>query len=241
MRILSMGLRNFRNLGELHVKPNPRFNVLVGQNAQGKTNVLEGVHALAHLKSFRATQHMEMVATGWPEAVLVAEVERLGVERHVKVSLAERSRKVWVNNQSFRRLADYLGLFQVVLFAPEDVFLLRGTPSERRRWLDRAVFNSRASYLEDLNLFNETLKNRNAILQNYEPKQQAVLETFDAQLCDYGARVWGQESIFRGLTPLFRGRLGAFLGDLRRSIWGMGRRGRRSGMCWRGGFGMWRC
>jgi DNA replication and repair protein RecF len=211
MRIVWMSGKHFRNLGEDVLRLHPRFNVLVGSNAQGKTNALELAHTLAELKSFRTTRHGEMVAHGYPEAALFGEVERLGVERHVRVLLGDRSRRVWVNDQLFRRLADYLGLFQAVLFSPEDVSLLKGAPAERRRWLDRAVFNSRAAYLEDLNLYQEAVRQRNALLD--EGKGGPLLEVYDEQVCGYGARVlWARLTYLGEWVTRFREAFGCIFG-----------------------------
>ena len=204
MRLLTLATRDFRNLAELRIEPHPRFNVIVGPNAQGKTNLLEAIYALASLKSFRASRPADMIAFDHDEALIDANLERQGARRHIRVRVANRSRAVWVNDQKQRRLADYLGLCQAVLFAPEDVAMLRASPGERRRFLDRATFNHRAAYLEDLNLFNDVLRQRNALLRDGHP-QEAVLSVFTDQLCDLGAKLLSDRlSFLTEYRPFFQ-------------------------------------
>lgn len=211
MRLGSLAARNFRNLAEFHLEPHPRFNVIAGPNAQGKTNLLEAVFVLSALKSFRTAQHRELVRFDEARATVTARIERDdGQLRQVRLELDPQRRRIQLDGQNVRRLADYLGTLRVVLFAPEDVALLKGAPSERRTFLDRAVFNSRASYLEDLNATTQILKQRNALLRDDSPRLD-LLEVYTDQLIDSGARVVSAR--LEWLAP-FRAFFAAAFGDI---------------------------
>jgi len=203
MRLLSLAFKNYRNLAAHRIEPHPRFNVMVGDNAQGKTNLLEAIYLLAVLKSFRTSKHTEVICFDEEKATLIGELERQGAERTIRIEVGRRNRRVWVNDQSIRRLSNYIGHCQVVLFAPEDVSMLKGSPSNRRKFIDRAVFNSRASYLADLDKYQEVLKQRNALLRDERP-QIDVLEVFDDQLAELGARVISARIEFlKAFQPFF--------------------------------------
>lgn len=204
MRLGALGARGLRNLQEFRIEPHPRFNIVAGRNAQGKTNLLEAVYVLGSLKSFRTASHRDMIHFDADAAVIVAHIEREGVARDVRVELDQRRRKVQVNGQYVRRLADYLGSVQAVLFAPEDVTLLKGSPGDRRTFLDRAVFNSRAASLEELTEHAGILKQRNALLKDERPAPQ-LLDVYTEQIADAGAKVAATRlDYLHQLEPYFR-------------------------------------
>lgn len=212
MRLLSLGARHLRNLDEFRIEPHPRFNIITGRNAQGKTNLLEAVFVLGSLKSFRTSTHRDMVRFDHDTAVIVSRIERDGLERDVRIELDPRRRKVQVNGQYVRRLADYLGSVQAVLFAPEDVTLLKGSPSDRRTFVDRAVFNSRAASLEELNEHGKVLKQRNTVLRDERPSHD-LLDIFTEQIVATGARVAASRlDYLHQLAPFFRESFGEIFG-----------------------------
>ncbi|PIW00781.1 MAG: DNA replication/repair protein RecF [Deltaproteobacteria bacterium CG17_big_fil_post_rev_8_21_14_2_50_63_7] len=203
MRLQTLAAQHFRNLQDFRIVPHPRFNILIGYNAQGKTNLLESIYLSANLKSFRTHQNEELVRFGLQEARVVAEVQRGNDTLTLELKLQTRRRLVWVDGQLTRRLTDALGLLQVILFAPEDVALIKGQPSARRSFLDHAVFVSRASYLSILSDYNATLKRRNAVLKN-DRRDAKLLEVYSEQLVEHGAEVIGARlELLRQLRPLF--------------------------------------
>jgi DNA replication and repair protein RecF len=179
LRIHALEARQFRNLAEVLIEPHPRFNVLSGDNGQGKTNVLEAIYLLGTLRSFRAGKTEEMVRFGAERATVRARVDKLATQRLLEVSLSPGHKMARVDGKS-ARATDYFGGFNVVLFAPEDLRLPKGPPSGRRRFVDRAVWNAYPAYLAEVQTYERLLKSRNAVLRDGGPPD--LLDVYDAQL-----------------------------------------------------------
>jgi DNA replication and repair protein RecF len=190
VNVLALEAVDFRNLERVLLEPHPRFNVLAGENGQGKTNLLEAVYLLGTLRSFRASKTEELVRFAALEegrrARVRARVNRLGTQRLLEVELGPGQKLARVDGKA-ARAAQYFGGFNVVLFAPEDLGLVRGSPAARRRFLDRAIWNAAPQYLEEAQTYERVLKSRNALLRDERAAAQAVhlpemLEVYDAQL-----------------------------------------------------------
>ena len=192
MRVLALEARGIRNLESLLLEPAPRFNVFHGDNGQGKTNLLEAIYVVAALRSFRTSRLADLLRFGAAEARLAARVERAGLEHVYELQLEPRSRKVRLDGKTPRPLARYFGAFNVVLFAPEDLQLPRGAPAERRRFLDRAVFNRRGDYMPLAQDYDKVLKSRNALLRDAADGKRVpddMLAVYDQQLAALAARI----------------------------------------------------
>jgi DNA replication and repair protein RecF len=181
VRIHALEARQFRNLAEVLIEPHPRFNVLWGDNGQGKTNLLEAIYLLGTLRSFRAARTEEMVRFGAERATARARVEKLGTQRLLEVQLSPGHKTARVDGKG-ARATDYFGGFNVVLFAPEDLRLPKGPPSGRRRFIDRAIWNAHPAYLGEVQTYEKVLKSRNAVLRDGGPAAGAMLEVYDEQL-----------------------------------------------------------
>ena len=165
MRIDALRLRDFRNIEDVFVEPHPRFNVLCGDNGQGKTNFLEAIYLMGAVKSFRPQTNAALVRIGQSEAVLEAKVDRGGYERIVRLDITDRGKRVSLNGNAVRNLTDFFGTVNVVVFGPEDIRILKGSPSDRRRFIDRAIFNAHPGFAVESQSYEEVLKNRNALLK----------------------------------------------------------------------------
>jgi DNA replication and repair protein RecF len=180
LKVLALEASDFRNLQTVFVEPHPRFNVFHGDNAQGKTNLLEAVYLLGTLRSFRAARTDELVRFGTEKARVRARVEKLGTERLLEVTLSPGHKSARVDGKA-SRAASYFGGFNVVLFAPEDLRLPKGPPAGRRRFVDRAIFNAQPGYLSEAQTYERVLRSRNAVLREGGPLE--LLEVYDTQLC----------------------------------------------------------
>jgi DNA replication and repair protein RecF len=195
VRIAVLTAENVRNLRPVQLEPRERFNVFVGDNGQGKTNLLEAIYAVAALRSFRTSKLSDMIAFGAPESRIGARVLKEEMTRVYEVTIGPAGRKVTLDGKAVRPLSRYFGGFNVVVFTPEDLALPRGAPGERRRFLDRAVFNSRPDYLASVQDYEKVVKQRNAVLKLAAQQAMAsarveeMLTIYDAQLAEYGRAV----------------------------------------------------
>jgi DNA replication and repair protein RecF len=188
LRVQALQLHGFRNLVPTVLEPGAGFNVFVGDNGQGKTNLLEAIYLAGTLRSFRTNHTSEMIAHDGDEASVRARVERGGLERLYELRLTSRRKETKLDGKTPRTLSDYFGDFNVVLFAPEDLRVPRGNPQGRRRFLDRSVFNRAPSFLADAQRYARALKSRNALLRA-ERVDDALLDAYDAELVRSGARI----------------------------------------------------
>jgi DNA replication and repair protein RecF len=214
MILLALKLAGVRNLAAATVSPGPRFNVIAGDNGQGKTNLLEAIYVAGTLRSFRAQRLAEIIAFGAPQAHIAAHVQRGGLERRYEVTVGPHARGVRLDGKAVRPIARYFGDFNVVLFAPEDLQVPRGSPAERRRFLDRSAFNWRASHLTDAQAYDRVLRSRNALLRELREGGTSgsagrgpgeLLAVYDDQLATLGAQVIEtRRSYLAALRPRFQ-------------------------------------
>jgi DNA replication and repair protein RecF len=169
--------------------------VFSGDNGQGKTNLLEAIFVIAALRSFRTAKLSDLVAFGQDRARLGARVWKDDLVRVYEVELAQGTRKVTLDGKAARPLARYFGGFNVVVFTPEDLALPRAAPSDRRRFLDRGVFNLRPDYLVTAQDYERVLRTRNTVLRQVgdgaldRGRAEDLLAVYDQQIADLGARV----------------------------------------------------
>jgi DNA replication and repair protein RecF len=189
MRIQLLTAQGIRNLHPVHLEPRERFNVFVGQNGQGKTNLLEAIYVVATLRSFRTARLTDLIAFGSTEAKLGARVVKDDLVRIYAVELAPGARRVTLDGKAVRPISRYFGGFNVVVFTPEDLALPRGSPGDRRRFLDRAVFNQSPDYLAAIQDYEKVLKQRNSVLKQAAtglPRVHDLLAVYDHQLAELG-------------------------------------------------------
>jgi len=190
VHLTSLACESFRNLTSVAIEPHPRFNILEGQNGQGKTNVLEAIYLLGALRSFRESRTRGLIQWDAEMAIVRGRVARLGVERDLGVELSPRGRRAVTDGKVITRLSDYFGHLHLVVFGPEDLALSKGGPGGRRRFLDRAIFQVVPSYFDEMRAYQKALKHRNELLrQSSGGGDPALMESFDEALVRRGARV----------------------------------------------------
>ena len=186
----------------MRLEPRERFNIFVGDNGQGKTNLLEAIFVVAALRSFRTSRLADLIAFGRGEAKLGARVHKDELARVYEVDLAPGTRKVRLDGKAVRPLARYFGAFNVVVFTPEDLALPRGAPGDRRRFLDRGVFNLEPSYLATATDYDKVLRTRNSVLRQAAQgalggrQVDELLAVYDAQLARYAVEIVAARSRF---------------------------------------------
>lgn len=186
MRLEHLALRDFRNLTAVSVDTDARFVVFHGPNAQGKTNLLEAIYGLATLKAFRTTRNRELIRWGQDEAVVAGRVWDGELRRRFRFTIGPKGRRGEVDGKPPRSLGEYFNGIRAVLFSPEDVEIVRGSPSVRRRFLDRAAFTANAGFLAVAREFQRLLDQKGSLLRR-DRVDTLQLDIFDEQLAVAGA------------------------------------------------------
>lgn len=181
----------FRNLSGVEIYPDPRFNVLTGDNGQGKTNTLETIWLLAGLRSFRTRRLAETIAFDRDHAELGARIRHHGASTDVGLRIGGGRNIVFIDGKKQDRGRDYLGNLVAVLFTPDDLRLPFAEPAHRRRYLDRAIWTHDRDFLKAMRTYEKALANRNALLRDHVGRSidAGMLDVFDDLLSRSGATV----------------------------------------------------
>ena len=188
MYLKNIKIKNFRNYEEQEVKFGEKLNIFYGENAQGKTNILESIFLCAFGKSFRTKKEKEMIKKG--EEFTKVEVEYQKKDRDGKISIKISNKKmISVNGVKIKKLSELLGNINIVIFTPDDINILKNGPSTRRRFLDMMIGQLRTNYVYNLNMYLKTLEQRNNYLKQKDVKD-SMLEIWDEKLSDYGHKIF---------------------------------------------------
>ena len=167
MIIKSIELADYRNYDCLSLQFDKGTNILYGDNAQGKTNILEAIFVSATTKSHRGAKDREIVGFGKEEAHIRTYLEKEGIETRVDMHLRKsKSKGIAIDGQKIKKAADLLGLCNVVFFSPEDLGIIKNGPSERRRFVDMELCQLDSFYLHNLNNYNRIINQRNKLLKD---------------------------------------------------------------------------
>jgi DNA replication and repair protein RecF len=196
LRLTRLSLVDFRNYRRETLEFPADVNVLVGPNAQGKTNVLEGIYLLGAFKSFRTSHNRDLIRLGAEQALVAGTAERDGLAREIEVTVGETGRRARVNTKPVRTLREFFGVCPVILFAPEDLAQVKGPPAMRRRFLDRAVFAGWPAYLPALQAYLGAVQQKQALLRlghggraGAAPAADTTREAWDEALVRHGVEV----------------------------------------------------
>jgi DNA replication and repair protein RecF len=202
LRVVELGARGFRNLEPLALQPGPRFNVLHGDNGQGKSNLLEALDYLGTLRSFRAARTDDLIREGSEQALLTAKISGSLVPRSYEIRLGrQKARQVKLDGKRPHSRGAYFTSLQLVLFHAGDMLLTQGPPEPRRAFLDRILEQFDATYAATLHSYVRALKSRNRLLRAEKPNRSAIT-AYDELLASAGAVV-GQTraGLLESLTP----------------------------------------
>lgn len=210
MRLHKLTLQDWRNIPGAVIEPGPELNVFCGENGQGKTNLLEAVWMLTGGKSFRGSKDAELIRRGADFSVIDAEAEcgeRLQTFRLTvgAAGTARPGRTAKLNGVDQGRAAALAGTFTAVVFDPDHLSLIKGSPAGRRRFLDAALCQLYPGYLTALRRYTRILAQKNALLKQYArlPDAAELLEVYDRQLAQFGEEVTRRRSEYlQALTPM---------------------------------------
>ena len=213
MYLKRLHLRDFRNYRDRHVEFRAPKTILVGDNAQGKSNLLEGAALLSTLKSYRSASDRDLIREGTDMGRVCGLVDRLIAPIELSVTLRRTGRRtVAVDRQGCRRQLDFLGIFNVVEFSSLDLELVRGSPESRRHWLDGLVVQLEPLYAHLLKQYERVLRQRNALLRknrdsrfSMPPGTESALPVLNVQLATLGTKVMRRRArAIERLTPIAR-------------------------------------
>ncbi|WP_439425454.1 DNA replication/repair protein RecF [Oenococcus alcoholitolerans] len=195
MYLNELGLKDFRNYAELQVEFSKSVNIFIGDNAQGKTNLLEAIYMLAAARSHRDNNDRDLIRWSASAAKISGRVTRNSGSFPLELVLSRGGKKVFVNHLPESKLSDYIGNLNVVLFAPEDLELVKGSPGIRRKFINSEFGQMSANYLLNLLEYRKVLKDRNAYLKNISISKgrpiydKTYLQVLDDQLSDFGSKI----------------------------------------------------
>ena len=192
MIIKSLELKNFRNYESLGIAFDAGTNILYGDNAQGKTNVLESLYVSGTTKSHKGSKDREMIRFDAEEAHIRTVVEKNGVDNRIDIHLKKNSAKgIAVNGIPIRKAGELFGILNLVVFSPEDLNIIKNGPGERRRFMDLELCQLDQIYLTDLAGYNHIVNQRNRLLKDLyqNPSLRETLEIWDIQMLQYGKKI----------------------------------------------------
>lgn len=196
MIIKKIKIENFRNYHEEEVIFHDKVNVIIGDNAQGKTNLLESIYVSSLGRSFRTTKDKEMILFEEPYARIVANYVAEDQEKKVDVGFNKEGKKeIKVNNIKVEKMTEMLNHFYVVVFSPDDLKIVKEEPEKRRNFIDRELCKMKISYLNNLVQYKKILIQRNAYLKS-EKKDRQAMAVWDDALSQYGTQVMFQRQAF---------------------------------------------
>lgn len=192
MIIKSLELANFRNYEELNISFDKGTNILYGDNAQGKTNILEAIYVSATTKSHKGSKDKEIINFDKEEAHIRTYLEKENVETRVDMHLRKnKSKGIAIDGKKIKKAADLMGLLNVVFFSPEDLSIIKDGPAERRRFADMELCQLDSFYLYNLNHYNKIIGQRNKLLKDmyFQPELKETLNIWDSQLVSFGSKI----------------------------------------------------
>ena len=191
MIIKNIKLINFRNYNNLDLELNNGINIFYGNNAQGKTNIIESIFLSAIGKSFRTNKDSELIKFGEKNAIIDIDYINSDREGNIKIDIGEK-KKVKVNDIQIKRLSEVLGKVYVVLFTPDDINILKSSPSSRRKFLNIMISQLRPIYMFTLNEYLKAMNQRNAYLKQikFENRAEDMLDIWDMKLAELGMKIY---------------------------------------------------
>ena len=190
MYIKELSLKDFRNYEELNIALDHGINIFHGDNAQGKTNILEAIYLCATARSHRTHREKEIIKWGTECAHVKLKIKKKYVEDTIDFHLSQKSKSALINKMPIGKLGELFGALNVVMFSPEDLQLIKNSPKERRRFLDIELCQIDKLYYYALRQYHKVLKQRNLMLKQYsKQKEYSMLDIWDMQLEEYAKTV----------------------------------------------------
>lgn len=192
MRVKNIRLINYRNYIDLNLKLEKKLNLFIGNNAQGKTNLLESIYMCGFGKSFRKNKDKDIINIVANSSYIGADIEKSGGDKKIEIKLErEKIKRVKINRLELEKISDISGVFNVVIFSPEDLKIIKEGPAERRAFMDNEISQIRPLYKHYLSRYNKILQQRNNLLRaaRYDKKRLSTISVWNNQLSRAGAEI----------------------------------------------------
>ena len=192
MYIKSLELDNYRNYKELKMEFDKNTNILYGDNAQGKTNILESIYVCGTTKSHRTNKDKELISFETDESHIRLNIDKDSVAYKIDMHIKKNKPKgIAVNGVPLKKASDLYGIVNCIFFSPEDLYIIKSGPAERRKYIDIIISQLDKLYLDDLINYNRVIDNRNKLLKDiqFDYSLRETLDVWDMQLCEYGKRI----------------------------------------------------
>ena len=198
MFIENLALNNYRNYDNADINFSDGINILYGDNAQGKTNIIEAIYMTATTKSHRGSKDKEIIEFGKDESHIRTELKKNDIGHRIDIHLRKnKSKGIAIDMIPIKRSADLFGMINIILFSPEDLSIIKNGPSERRRFMDMELCQLNRVYYNNLSTYNKILNQRNNQLkEDMYGKNQDILDVWDSQLIDYGLKIIKERNNF---------------------------------------------
>lgn len=188
MYIKNLQLINFRNYNELNISLNSGVNVFIGDNAQGKTNVLEAIYYSSIAKSHRTNKDKELINWNKDEAYVKAYISKERLDKNIEIKIFKDGKKgIRINSIKINKIQELIGVFNVVLFSPEDLKIVKESPSYRRKFIDIELCKLNSKYYYSLVQYNKVLNERNSLLKKWNENIESIIDIYDSQLSRFGS------------------------------------------------------
>lgn len=194
MILKSVALKHFRNYSDMYMEFDKGTNILYGDNAQGKTNILEAVYVSGTTKSHKGSKDKELIQFGQEESHIRTVVERDGLDYQIDMHIKKnKSKGIAINKIPIKKASELFGILNIVFFSPEDLNIIKNGPSQRRKFLDMELCQLDKIYLYYLTKYNKILNQRNKLLKDiyFKPELKDTLPVWDLQLIEYGKKIIG--------------------------------------------------
>lgn len=191
MWINKIKLNDFRNYNNKEINLQENINVFYGENAQGKTNIIESIFIASIGKSFRTNKEKELIKFEKEKAILEVEYKKNDREGKIKIEIGDK-KQIFLNGIKLKKLSELLGNINVVIFTPDDINIMKGSAQNRRKFLDVMISQLRPNYMHLLTLYTKTLEQRNNYLKQIklENKDESLLDIWDEKLVEYGTKIF---------------------------------------------------
>ncbi len=193
MFLKELSLKNFRNYCDPSILFNKGINIFIGENAQGKTNLLEAVYFIHSLHSFRTQEEKGLINASSKDAFISAEIESGGNVINISAHIDDKGKRVKLNGKKVSKASELLSRLAVIAFSPDDLFFIKDLPSERRRYFDKSILPHSPSYLKTGIRYDNILERRNRLLRDIRDSKSSaengLLRPWDEQLVEEGTRI----------------------------------------------------